>query len=185
MTAWYHVFHQEILFGLVIAQCILMVAVEVEQLMRLADAADQAEIPDGMSVPEELQRREARLAAIAQAKAAIEAQGAERYAREQAAYEQKMAERKAKEESTGRKPGGPPPAEPQPGPRPKDKENYRRNQIYGADKAPVNHRARPRPPAWSQRRPGGKKGTQLVSAAGFPSKLVLSALLTKHIREIR
>lgn len=96
---------------------------EVEQLMRLAEAADQAEIPDGMSVPEELQRREARLAAIAQAKVAIEARAAERYAREQAAYEQKMAERQAKEEHTGRKPGGPPPAAPQPGPRPKDQIN--------------------------------------------------------------
>ena len=96
---------------------------EVEQLLRLAEAADQAEIPDGMSIPEELERREARLAAIAQAKAAIEARAAERYAREQAAYEQKMAERKAKEERTGRKPGGTPPAEPQPGPRPKDQIN--------------------------------------------------------------
>jgi transposase len=96
---------------------------EVEQLMRLADEADEAEIPDGMSVPEELQRREERLVAIAQAKAAIEARVAERYAREQAAYEQKMAERKAKEESTGRKPGGPPPTEPHPGPRPKDQIN--------------------------------------------------------------
>jgi transposase len=96
---------------------------EVEQLMRLAEEADQAEIPDGMSVPEELQRREERLAAIAQAKAAIEARAAERYAREQAAYEQKMAERKAKEESTGRKPGGAPPSEPQPGPRSKDQVN--------------------------------------------------------------
>jgi transposase len=96
---------------------------EVEQLLRLAEAADQAEIPDGMSVPEELQRREARLAAIAQAKAAIEARAAERYAREQAAYEQKLAERQAKEERTRRKPGGPPPAEPQPGPRPTDQIN--------------------------------------------------------------
>ena len=96
---------------------------EVEQLLRLAEAADQAEIPDGMSVPEELERREERLAAIAQAKAAIEARAAERYARERAAYEQKMAQRKAKEEHTGRKPGGPPPAEPQPGPRPKDQIN--------------------------------------------------------------
>ena len=96
---------------------------EVEQLMRLAEEADQAEIPDGMSVPEELQRREERLAAIAQAKAAIEARAAERHAREQAAYEQKMAERKAKEERTGRKPGGAPPAEPPPGPQPKDQVN--------------------------------------------------------------
>ena len=96
---------------------------EVEQLLRLAEAADQAEIPDGMSIPEELQRREQRLAAIAQAKAAIEARAAERYAREQAAYAQKLAERKAKEDSTGRKPGGPPPSEPQPGPQPKDQIN--------------------------------------------------------------
>jgi transposase len=96
---------------------------EVEQLMRLADDADQAEIPDGMSVPEELQRRDERLAAIAQAKAAIEARAAERYAREQAAYAQKMAERAAKEASTGRKPGGRPLAAPRPGPRSKDQIN--------------------------------------------------------------
>lgn len=96
---------------------------EVEQLMRLAEEADQAQIPDGMSVPEELQRREERLAAIAQAKVAIEARAAERHTWEQAAYEQQMAERKAKEERTGRKPGGTPPAPPQPGPRPKDQVN--------------------------------------------------------------
>ncbi|MGE5813126.1 MAG: IS1182 family transposase, partial [Acidobacteriota bacterium] len=96
---------------------------EVEQLMRLADEADQAEIPDGLSVPEELTRREERLAAIAQAKAQIEARAAERYAREKAAYEEKMAERQAKEARSGRKPGGRPPAEPQPGPHPKDQVN--------------------------------------------------------------
>ena len=96
---------------------------EVEQLMRLAEEADQSEIPDGMSVPEELQRRDERLAAIAQAKVAIQARAAERYAREQAAYDQKIAERKATEARTGRKPGGPPPAAPPPGPRPKDQIN--------------------------------------------------------------
>ena len=96
---------------------------EVEQLLRLAEAADQAAIPDGMSVPDELQRREERLAAIAQAKAQIEARAAERYARERAAYEQKMAARQAQEERTGRKPGGPAPAPPEPGPQPKDQVN--------------------------------------------------------------
>jgi len=96
---------------------------EVELLMHLAEAADQAEIPDGMSVPQELERREARLAAIAQAKAAIEARAAERYAQEKAAHEQKLAERSAKEQSSGRKPGGRPPAEPQPGPQPKEQVN--------------------------------------------------------------
>lgn len=96
---------------------------EVEQLMRLAEQADQAEVPDGMSVPQELERREERLAAIAQAKAQIAARAAERYAREQAAYEQRLAERQAKEERTGRKPGGTPPAAPQSGPRPNDQVN--------------------------------------------------------------
>jgi transposase len=96
---------------------------EVEQLIRLAEQADQADIPDGMSVPEELKRREDRLAGIAQAKAEIEARAAERYAREKAAYEQKMAEREAKEKSSGRKPGGHAPGQPQPGPQPKDQVN--------------------------------------------------------------
>jgi len=96
---------------------------EVEQLLRLAEDADGAEVPDGLSVPDELQRREERLAAIAQAKAQIEARAAERYARERAAYEQKMAARQAQEERTGRKPGGSPPAAPEPGPQPKDQVN--------------------------------------------------------------
>jgi transposase len=96
---------------------------EVERLIQMAQDADQTEIPDGMSVPEEIERREERLAAIARAKAEIEARAAERYAQERAAYEKKMAERAAREESSGRKPGGRPPSEPQAGPRPNDQIN--------------------------------------------------------------
>lgn len=48
--------------------------------MRLEQEVDQCEIADGMSVPEEIGRREERLAVIAQAKAAIEARAAERHA---------------------------------------------------------------------------------------------------------
>ena len=44
-------------------------------------AADAADVPDGMSMPEELARREARLAGIAEAKATIEARAKERGAR--------------------------------------------------------------------------------------------------------
>src|ERR1039457_5374718 len=36
---------------------------EVKQLLRLAERADAQDIPDGMSIPEELARRESRLAA--------------------------------------------------------------------------------------------------------------------------
>ncbi len=96
---------------------------EVAELMALAEAADRSEVPDGMSVPEELARREDRLAAIAAAKAEIEARAAERHAREQAEYEEKLAAREAKETRTGRKPGGRPPKPPEPGPRAKDQVN--------------------------------------------------------------
>ena len=57
---------------------------EVQELLALADAADGVNVPDGMSVPEELKRREDLLAAIAEAKAKIEARAAERFARESA-----------------------------------------------------------------------------------------------------
>jgi len=82
---------------------------EVKQLLRLAEQADEADIPDGMSIPEELERREARLAAIAAAKAKIEARVQER---EQAAYEEKLATRAEREERTGKKPPGRPPEPP-------------------------------------------------------------------------
>ena len=59
-----------------------------------------------MQVPEELARREKRLAEIARASAMIEARAKERYAREQAEYEAKMAAREAKGAETGKKPGG-------------------------------------------------------------------------------
>ncbi len=96
---------------------------EVASLMALGEAADAAEVPDGMSVPEELARREDRLAELAAAKAELEARAAERHAREQAEYEEKMRAREEKAARTGRKPGGRPPTPPEPGPRAKDQLN--------------------------------------------------------------
>ena len=89
---------------------------EVVELLALAEAADQAEVPDGMSVPEELARREDRLARIAEAKAKIEARARERFEREQAEHEAKLKARAEKEKATGKKPGGKPPAPPTAGP---------------------------------------------------------------------
>jgi hypothetical protein len=45
---------------------------EVADLLGKAEAADQADVPDGMQVPEELARREQRLAEIACAAAGID-----------------------------------------------------------------------------------------------------------------
>jgi transposase len=89
---------------------------EVADLLGRAEAADQADIPDGMQVPEELARREKRLAEIARAKAVIEARAKERHARERAEYEARVAEREAKAAQTGKKPGGRAPKPPVEGP---------------------------------------------------------------------
>jgi transposase len=96
---------------------------EVGVLLAKAEAADQADIPDGMSIPEELERREERLKKLAEARAKIEARASERFAREQAEYEAKIAAREAKAKASGKKPGGKPPAPPTPGPGPSDQIN--------------------------------------------------------------
>jgi len=96
---------------------------EVAELLAKAEAADQADGPDGMSIPEELARREERLKKIAEAKAKIEARAKERYEREKAEHEAKLAAREAKEKATGKKPGGKPPAPPVEGPLPGDQVN--------------------------------------------------------------
>ena len=96
---------------------------EVADLMAKAEAADQADVPDGMSIPAELARREKRLAEIARAKAVIEARAKQRHAREQAEYEAKLAARAAGTAATGKKPGGRPPAPPVEGPLPTDQMN--------------------------------------------------------------
>jgi transposase len=52
---------------------------EVAELMAKAEAADQADVPDGMSVPTELARREDRLQKLAEARAKLEARAKERF----------------------------------------------------------------------------------------------------------
>ena len=88
--------------------------------MALAEDADTANTPDGMSLPEEFKLREDRLAAMATAKAKIAARAAKRYLREKAEFDEKISKREAKKKETGKKPGGKPPAQPQPGPGVKD-----------------------------------------------------------------
>ena len=96
---------------------------EVQQLLRLAEQADADDIPDGMSIPEELERRETRLAAIAEAKAKLEARADERLEREQADHQAKLAARAEQEKLTGKKPGGRPPEPPTGGVRESDQIN--------------------------------------------------------------
>src|SRR3984893_15547357 len=96
---------------------------EVADLMAKAEAADTADIPDGMSIPEELALREERLRKLAEERAKIEARAKERYARELAEHEAKLAARADKIAATGKKPGGKPPQPPTEGPQPSDQIN--------------------------------------------------------------
>ena len=102
---------------------------EVADLLGRAEAADQADIPDGMQVPEELARREKRLAEIVRAKAVIEARATERHARERAEYEARVAEREAKAAQTGKKPGGRAPKPPVEGPLGTDQVNLTDEEL--------------------------------------------------------
>jgi transposase len=96
---------------------------EVGALMAKAEAADRADLPDGLSIPDELARREDRLAKLAVARTKIEARTKERFEREQAEYQAKLAVREARAKKSGKKPGGRPPNPPVAGPRPTDQIN--------------------------------------------------------------
>src|SRR6202521_2247461 len=93
---------------------------EVAELLARAEAADQAEtVVDGMSIPEELARRQERLAKLGEARTKLEARAKERFDQETAEYHAKLAAREAKAAATGKKQGGRPPAPPAEGPQPK------------------------------------------------------------------
>ncbi len=96
---------------------------EVAKLTAMAEAADRTDAPDGMSIPEELARREKRLAEITRARATIEARAKERYAREKAEHDAKLAAREAETATTGKKPRGRPPVPPVDAPGPSDQVN--------------------------------------------------------------
>src|SRR5467141_4523581 len=96
---------------------------EVADLMARAESADAAEVADGMSIPDELARREERLAKLAEARAKIEARAKERFEREAAEHRARLAAREAKAEASGKKSGGRPPEPPVAAPLPTDQIN--------------------------------------------------------------
>ena len=96
---------------------------EVQQLLERADGDSEAPQVE-LDIPDELQRREQRLAAIQDAKDKIAERAQERYEAERAEYEQKLERRREREEATGKKPGGRPPQEPEAGPKGKDQVNF-------------------------------------------------------------
>jgi transposase len=97
---------------------------EVEELFRLAEAADGTGLPEGLSVADEIKFRQARLERLAKARTAIEERADERYQSELAAYEEKLRERERKAQESGRKPRGRQPQPPEPGAGDKEQYNF-------------------------------------------------------------
>ena len=96
---------------------------EVEALLHKAQTEPGETFRD-IDIPQEIQRRQERLAKIAEIKAELSKRAQARYEQEQAEYEAKMKERSAKEEALGRKLGGRQPKAPEAGPQAKDQVNF-------------------------------------------------------------
>ena len=103
-----------------IKQLEVQIQAEIDELKRRAEAAEG--LPDDLSLPEELQRREDRLVAITKAKAEIEERAAQRDALAKAEYDAKL-ERRDAQRSQGKKPRGREPQPPPTGPLDKDQVN--------------------------------------------------------------
>jgi transposase len=96
---------------------------EIAELMKKAEQADATPLDDGLSIPEELQRRIQRKAKLAAARAEMEVRALARIEQEREAYEQKRAERAA-QRAAGKKPRGKEPQPPSGTPGAKDQVNF-------------------------------------------------------------
>ena len=95
-----------------IEQLEVQLTAEVKSLLAQAEQADQSAVPDGMDLPAEIARRQARLDAMAAAKAKIDARAKVRFEKEQAEFEARVARREQKARESGKPPGGKPPKPP-------------------------------------------------------------------------
>lgn len=96
---------------------------EVHALMALAEQADREARPDTLKIPEEIARREQRLAKLKQAQAVIEARHAARTVEKQRDYEAKTVERAARR-AGGERVGGHDPKPPSATPEATDQYNF-------------------------------------------------------------
>lgn len=97
---------------------------EIVKLKQLAETEEN--IPEGMIIPDELERREKRLAIIESAKNEIQERAKKRCEQEYAAYKEKIAQQKKRDEETGKKNRKNSPKPPIPGP-------YKHDQVNLTD----------------------------------------------------
>jgi hypothetical protein len=92
---------------------------QIGQLLAKAEDADSTPLDDGLSIPNEIKRREDRIAKLKEAKKVMEERAKVRFEEEMTEHQQKLQQRKDKEEATGKKPRGRKPKPPEEGPQPK------------------------------------------------------------------
>lgn len=96
---------------------------EIAQLLAKAEAADSTPLQDGLSIPEEVRRRQERIGKLKEAVVEIERRAAARTELEKAEHEALIKERAAREASTGKQPRGRAPKPPEGGARASDQLN--------------------------------------------------------------
>jgi hypothetical protein len=115
--------HSAVSHGRALAQ-IELLEKQVAELLSKAEAADSAPLEDGLTLPEEIARRQDRLEQLRAASEVIKARAQERYRQELSQFQSKEQERVERAKKTGKKPGGRPPQPPREGPRDKDQFNF-------------------------------------------------------------
>lgn len=81
---------------------------DIAELMKQAEQADQSDLDDGQRLPDEIHRRQKLLEKMQQARAQLEAQAKARAEAERGEYERKLAEREQREGRHKAKPPSPP-----------------------------------------------------------------------------
>jgi transposase len=104
-------------------EMITQLEAEIKQLVAKAEAVDAQPLAEGLSIPQEIARRETRKAQLQHARQEIEKRAQERAREQHAEYEKKVAEREAKRQN-GEKPRGSEPKAPSPTPEAKDQYNF-------------------------------------------------------------
>jgi transposase len=104
-------------------KAIQQLELEVKELLAKAEQADTTPLEEGLTIPQEVQRRQERKAKLAAARAQIEARAKARAAAEMAEYQAKLAEQAARKER-GEKPGGPEPQAPSTEPKASDQYSF-------------------------------------------------------------
>ena len=115
--------HSAVSHGHAVAQMQLLTE-QIAELLCKAESADSVPLQDGLSIPEEVCRRQDRIAKLQAAVAVIEERAQARRQEELAAYQAKVAARAAQAESSGKKPGGRQPQPPKEGPEAQDQYNF-------------------------------------------------------------